>query len=190
MTLLRLLTLVALTTLATPSYADIFGWLKKQKTDISCAPLDRNCLIAETVDMVFSNAAKREVAQNTATKARQLADLAAMMPPAEADALRARVVAAHEDPSFLENYDRSRAKTTPAPDIPLSELRALLEAGPEGNETYGREVLDGFTAAVDRGDTTQAIALWVKHGDDIWKRGGRAYELVQNWMRGMTRPIS
>ena len=113
--------------LSTPAQANIFNWLAPQKTKIDCAPLDRTCLIEETVDMVFSNAAKREGAQNTATKARQLSDLAAMMPQTQADALRQRIVDANDDPSFLENFDRSQERHTAPAQMPLETLRSILE---------------------------------------------------------------
>ena len=168
--------------LSTPAQANIFNWLAPQKTNIDCAPLDRTCLIEETVDMVFSNAAKREGAQNTATKARQLSDLAAMMPQTQANALRQRIVDANDDPSFLENFDRSQERHTAPTQMPLETLRSILETGPEEDDSYGQKVLDGFTAALARGQSNEAVELWEVHGDDLWQRGGRAYELIQKWL--------
>lgn len=179
---IAILTTFLALTLSPPVEANIFNWLKGQKKAVSCAPLDTSCVIEETVDMVFSNAATREVAQNTANKARQLADIAAMMPKAQSDVLRQRLINADEDPSFLKNYNTYTERNAPLPQMPLDTLRIVLETGPEGDDAYGQKVLDGFTAALARRQSVEAVELWRVHGDDLWKRGGRSYQLIQNWL--------
>ncbi|MGJ8545314.1 MAG: hypothetical protein ACSHWZ_07715 [Sulfitobacter sp.] len=170
--------------LALPAQADLLAWAKDNTaTSVNCAPSNAPCLWQAATDMVFANAAGREVASNTAHYARQLADLVAGKSAERQAELRQRIISEASHPSFLINFDHYlEERVAPAP-VPLSELEAALISGtaPQG-EKFGDYVLRGFRAALDGPNPLEAVALWQAHHEVLWENGARANRQMQLWL--------